>query len=29
MDFYFCPICGGLIEAGGDAQCTCDAEDEE
>lgn len=23
-DFDFCSGCGGMIEAGGDSQCTCD-----
>ena len=22
-DFYFCPKCSGLIEAGGDSSCIC------
>jgi len=29
MDYYFCPICGGMIEAGGDSNCTCDEEEDE
>jgi len=26
-DYRFCPVCGGMIEAGSDSTCTC--EDDE
>lgn len=27
MDFRFCSVCNGLIEAGGDSSCTCNEDD--
>ena len=29
MDYYFCPFCNGIIEAGGDSFCTCDSESDD
>lgn len=28
-DVYFCPICGGMVEAGGDSGCFCEDYDDD